>query len=215
MHQEEQSLFFSNWSVAKENWSWRIYYFKRSPLTSVEMGLFEEFNLNEPWNSEHNLPLVEKIQKNHLEPFHHFFCPGDHGVRRDGLAVARSPYVAVTGPGTVWTELRNGTIKDIPWWGISDMILIIETSEPTNHWAEPGDDVSPEEVIRLFEADPGLVKNSSRESASRYAHWPKHFVTLGGRVGHFGEFPDVDALRKALIITPPPNERSRIEHETQ
>ena len=214
MYEEGKPPLYDSCDGTEEYWSWRTRYFKRSSFTSVDMGLFEQFNFDEPWNSEHNLPLVEKIQTNRLESYH-FYCPSDRGSCNDSLDVSRSSYVAVIGSGTIWSALREGVLsKDAPcFYEFGDMILFIETSEPKNHWAEPGDDVSPEEVIRLFEADPGLVKNSGKPFPSRYSHWPKHFVRLNGTVGRFDEFPDVDTLRKALVIEFSSKESSQPEVE--
>jgi len=193
---------FGDGNGTQEYWSWRLFWIKYH-----ESELFQQLYINEPWNSERNLRLIEKIQTRYPALFRHFYCPSDQGYRDGHLDVSRCPYVAVTGPGTVWTAMREGILlprntnfQDIQFrWEFSDMILFIETSEPKNHWAEPGDDVSPEEVMRLFEADPGLVKNTGRPFPSRYSHWPKHYVTFFGEVKRFDEFEDADALRKALV----------------
>ena len=123
----------------------------------------------------------------------------------------RATYVAVTGPGTAWTEISKGNVK-YPMETCRDMILFIETSEPKNHWAEPGDDVSPEEVIRLFQADPGLVKNSKpwfKIKRQRFStpvffchegHWPKFFATVDGGYELFSEIKSVEELRKRLYV---------------
>ena len=207
----EKTPFFGNCDGSEEFWSWRLAY-----IREYAKELFQQFNLNEPWNSEYNLPLVEKLPINdqnipaqyRLEFSRrlpsHFFCRADYGHSVHSYpdpTVMLSPYVAVTGLGTVWTAMREGILtKDTPNRAeFRDMILFIETSEPKNHWAEPGDDVSPDEVIRLFEADPGLVKNSGRPFPKRYSHWPKHFVRFDGSVGSFSEFEDVEALRRALV----------------
>lgn len=183
---QEISPFFGNWDETEDYWSWRIV-----ALRSHDIGgdIFERLNFYEPWNSERNLPLLENVRR--LE---YFTCP----CEMEG-GEKQATYVAVTGPGSVWTELHNGTIEYN--YEVGNMILVIETTEPKNHWAEPGDNISPESVIRLFESDPGLVKNSSKKSVSSYSHWPKHFVRLNGTTGRFDEFPDVDALKQALIIT--------------
>ena len=175
--------FIGDKTTGEEYWSWRV------SLT----GFFfhdqkTEYRLTEPWNSEYNLPLVKE------HPYlHYFFCPGDRQQEK-------SSYVAVKGPGTVWTEMENGNLPD-GFYGFGDMILIIETTEPKNHWAQPGDDVTPEEVIRLFEADPGLVKNS-KQKWWNFSHWPKNYVTAIGETGSFNEIKDVEELRKRLIVSP-------------
>ena len=85
------------------------------------------------------------------------------------------------------------------------MIIFIEIPNPTNHWAEPGDEISPEEVIRLFESDPGLRKNSKISHYSLEDHYPKHFSTWGRLGGQkFDEIEDVEELKRRLVI---PEER--------
>ena len=178
-------------------WSWRVVlYESQFTVKSPDQG----FHKDEPWNSDHNFQVV--VQSNNDRSF---VCPCR--IHKD----KRATYVAVTGPGTAWTEISNGNVKH-PKETCRDMILFIETNEPKNHWAEPGDDVSPDEVIRLFQADPGLVKNSKSWSIVRgkhdsepvffctEGHWPKFFATVGGGYGLFSEIKSVEELRKRLIV---------------
>ena len=162
-------------------WSWRV---------ALDRYRFSEegFHIDEPWNSEHNLKGTERSDNDRP-----FVCP--FHIHKDKLA----SYVAVTGPGTVWTETNNGNVK-YPRETCRDMILFIETTEPKNHWAEPGDDVSPEEVIRLFQADPGLVKNSKQFFPGSGGHWPKRFATVEGWHELFSEIKSVEELRKRLYV---------------
>ncbi len=173
--------FFGTWDVTQEYWSWRA---------AVANVFYREnrLKLDEPWNSAYNYPLMQ----GNKEQERFFTCPCDYPHEK------RVSYVAVTGPGTVWTEANAGRLKN-PHENYPHHIIIIETSEPKNHWAEPGDDVSPEEVIRLFQADPGLKRNS-RQSIFTKGHWPKRFVRADGSVGDFGQLKDVDELRKLLVV---------------
>jgi len=168
-----------------ELWSWRIA-LEESRFTSEFPE--QRFHRDEPWNSEHNLQAIEQSGMDRA-----FVCPCR--ISKD----KRATYVAVTGPGTAWTEISKGNVK-YSTATCRDMILFIETTEPKNHWAEPGDDVSPEEVIRLFQADPGLVKNSKQWFPGHGGHWPKRFATVEGSHELFSEIKSVEELRKRLYV---------------
>jgi len=176
-------------------WSWR--FVVKDPTWQCPD---QKFHKDEPWNSEYNLQSIELSNMDEL-----FICPCRRSKDK------RATYVAVTGPGTAWTEISKGNVKN-PKKTCRNMILFIETSEPKNHWAEPGDDISPEEVIRLFQADPGLVKNSKPwfKIKGKYfstpvyfcheGHWPKFFATVGGGYKLFSEIKSVEELRKRLYV---------------
>lgn len=180
----EKLPFYGDKTTGEEYWSWRAVWI----LSGYPYQKAPKFRLTEPWNSEYNLPLFKE------KPYpNYFFCPGDE--QRE-----KASYVAVTGPGTVWTELQNDNLLKYTW-DYSEMIFIIETPFPKNFWAEPGDDVTPEDVIRLFEADPGLVKNSKQKWWD-FSHWPKNYVSFDGVAKNFDEIKDVEELRKMLILPP-------------
>ena len=177
----EKLPFFGDRSTGEEYWSWRAVWIARDDHYGDP-----RFILSEPWNSEHNLSLFKKT-----DVARNFSCPGDQ--RTD-----KASYVAVTGPGTVWTEMQNGNLPG-EFYDYEEMILIIETSEPKNFWAQPGDDVTPEEVIRLFEADPGLVKNSNQKTS--YSHWPKNYVNAIGEAKNFDFIKSVKELQDRLTVS--------------
>ena len=191
----EKLPFFGDKTTGEEYWSWRV--------TFVAWDFYNKpiFRLDEPWDSEYNLSLLKKKTASH-----YFFCHADSQKEK-------SCYVAVKGPGTVWTEMENGNLPG-SFGNYGEMILIIETPFPTNHWAQPGDDITPEEVIRLFEADPGLVKNS-KQGWWDVSHWPKNFVRADGSTGSFNEIKDVEELRKRLIISPEKIEEVRKKVEAR
>lgn len=170
-----QFPFFSN-DNNEITWSWRAW---------VLLLGGSSIKTNEFWNSEYNTTYI----KQHSLDGSYFTCPS--------CSKKHASYVAVTGPGTLWTETNRGRVKDPYKYG--DMILIIETTEPKNYWAEPGDDASPEDVIRMFQADPGLVKNS-KQSMFSTEHWPKYFITLNNRCCSFAEIKDVEELKRRLVI---------------
>jgi len=180
--------FFGDKTTGDEYWSWRAVIIAQNEKI--------QFRFSEPWNSEYNLPLFEGQIPNdpdELQSPRCMFCSGDE--QRE-----KSSYVAVKGPGTVWTEMQNGNLPG-NLWDYPEMILIIETSEPKNFWAEPGDDITPEEVIRLFETDPGLVKNSKQSFRNWTSHWPKNYVTAGNEPKNFDTIKSVEELRKLLTVS--------------
>jgi hypothetical protein len=81
-----------------------------------QQELFRQFNLDEPWDSPHNKPLLEKIPK----------CYG-LGVGRDELA-GLTHYQAFVGPGTAFErdDLSNS------------LFLVAEAAHPVP-WTEPAD----------------------------------------------------------------------------
>lgn len=162
-------------------WSWRFV------MQEPQRTNSNNYHRDDLWNTEHNLQTLSQIDIDRW-----FVCP--FNITKDN----RASYVAVTGKGTAWTEISNGNVK-YPEETCRDMILIIETTEPRNHWAEPGDDVSPADVIRLFQADPGLVKNSKLPFL-RKGHWPKHFATVGGSIKTFSDIKSLEELRRRLIV---------------
>ena len=204
---DDKIPFFGDKTTGEEYWSWRATYLFWGEYPPNK----DSFRLSEPWDSEYNLPLFQKKVAGSQKKMwyaRYMFCPGDE--QRE-----KSSYVAVTGPGTVWTEMQNGNLSENVW-DYAEKILIIETSEPKNFWAEPGDDVSPEEVIRLFEADPGLVKNSKQKWWDR-SHWPKHYVNAIGDVKSFDTIKDVEELRKLLTVSPEQIEavRKKVEERNE
>ena len=187
--------FYGDKETGDEFWSWRSSYLMHfEPYHSKN-----RFRFDEPWNSEYNFPLFKKT-----DVARHFTCPCEYPKDK------RASYVAVKGPGTFWTEMQNGNLPG-EFYDYKDTIIIIETSEPKNYWAEPGDDVSPEDVVRLYNTDPGLVKNSQNSSESGYSHWPKHFVTAIGDVKGFDTIKNVEELKKRLVISQEMIEHVKVE----
>ena len=206
-HKNNNIPFFGDITTGEEYWSWRVVFIAHSSFYEKP-----QFRLSEPWNSEYNLPLFEgkavgSSDEMRFPPY--MFCPSDK--QRE-----KSSYVAVKGPGTVWTEMQNGNLPG-NLWDYPEMILIIETFEPKNFWAEPGDDVSPEEVIRLFEADPGLVINSKQSFRNWTSHWPKNYVTAGNEPKNFDSIKSVDELKKLLTVSPEQIEavRKKVEERNE
>jgi hypothetical protein len=92
-----------------------------------QAGLYQQFNLDEPWDSEHNRALLTKMPKVYI-------VPGREKEARDGLTF----YQGFAGPGTVFdpkvTRLTLGGITD----GTSNTILAVEAAEAVP-WTRPED----------------------------------------------------------------------------
>ncbi|NLS91227.1 MAG: DUF1559 domain-containing protein [Planctomycetaceae bacterium] len=94
-------------------------------------------DFSKPWNDPANAPFLSQVGVGH------FHCPS---IGRD-RTVNTTHYVAVTGPGTYWTEV--GRIdEDAP----QEAILAIGWPPSDIHWAEPRD-VSPDEFVAWFQSE--------------------------------------------------------------
>jgi uncharacterized protein DUF1559 len=91
--------------------SWRVLLL---PFLEQE-NLFKQFNLDEPWDSPHNKPLLEKIPR--------CYTPG---MGRNDIA-GMTHYQTFVGPGTAFE--RND---------LSDSFLVVEAAHAVP-WTEPAD----------------------------------------------------------------------------
>jgi len=104
--------------------SWRVYLL---PFLD-EIKLYEQFHLDEPWNSEHNKKLIAQMPKAFADPFGKVNKPG------------HTRYVAPLGPKYIFTGRPTGIrIADIPD-GTSNTIMIVEAApEKAVVWTKPDD----------------------------------------------------------------------------
>ncbi|MGL6077057.1 MAG: DUF1559 domain-containing protein [Fimbriiglobus sp.] len=102
--------------------SWRVLIL---PYLS-DNDLYEQYDMNQPWNSEHNLKLLPKIPNTYVSY-----------SRRDGKRTATS-YLAVVGPDTVWPGDRKIKTEDV-FDGSSVTIQIVENEGLNIPWTEPRD----------------------------------------------------------------------------
>jgi prepilin-type processing-associated H-X9-DG protein len=102
--------------------SWRV---ALLPFLGLrERELYDQFRLDEPWDSPHNRPLVEQ-----MPPM--FSCPSDAGVEpgQTGYRIAEGPGASFPGPGGI----RMRDIVD----GSSFTIAVFESDEHAP-WTRPG-----------------------------------------------------------------------------
>jgi hypothetical protein len=102
-------------------YSWRVAIL---PYLRDEKKLAGDFHFDEPWDSEHNKPLVARMPRVYRSPLL------DHGEDDGGLTF----YQAIVGPGTPF-ERPGLTLRD---FRLTDTFLIVEAEEAVP-WAKPGD----------------------------------------------------------------------------
>jgi hypothetical protein len=101
--------------------SWRV-----AILPYIEEGqLYNEFHLNEPWDSPHNLKLLPRIPKTYL-------LPGEEGGP-NGL----TKYQVFVGPRTIFEEGQRISIPHIVD-GATNTLLVVEAANGVP-WTKPED----------------------------------------------------------------------------
>lgn len=106
--------------------SWRVHIL---PYTD-HYELFKEFNLDEPWDSDHNKPLIAKMPEIYLDP-------SSRLTATDGL----THYLGVAGEGRFFDAKRQGGLKIT---GISDgtsnTIAVVQVDDSDAvEWTRPED----------------------------------------------------------------------------
>ncbi len=103
-------------------------------------GAYEECHLNERWDSPANAELI-----GYDLPF--FRCPSD-----SRSLPGQTSYLAVVGPGTVWSTDEPVSLDDIA--DTSRTILLVEAAGSGISWLEPRD-LPLEDALREINAEPG------------------------------------------------------------
>jgi hypothetical protein len=104
--------------------SWRVHIL---PFME-QQALYNEFHLDEPWNSEHNAKLIPRMPEIYADP-------GLPRLAREG----RTTYCVPTGAGMIFEGREGIRIKDVTD-GLSNTILALEVT-PANAvvWTKPDD----------------------------------------------------------------------------
>jgi len=111
-----------------------------------EVKLYNEFKLDEPWDSEHNKKLIPRMPKSYDSP------AAPDKIRKEG----KTFYQVFTGPDTVFRGNQKMTFTDIKD-DTSSTIVAIEAKNPVI-WTRPEDLTLPKEKDKL-PAVGGLFKN--------------------------------------------------------
>jgi RNA polymerase sigma factor (sigma-70 family) len=110
--------------------SWRV-----AILPFIEQQpLYQEFKLDEPWDSAHNKKLIAKMPQIYEMPI---------GKNKEGMTY----YQVITGPGTVFDGDKKLQFQDITN-GTSNTILAVEAKDPVI-WTKPADLTMPKDKDKL------------------------------------------------------------------
>ena len=105
----------------KPLYSWRV-----AILPFIEQdNLYKEFKLDEPWDSEHNKPLLDKMPK--------LFAPVTGKPKEKNT----THYQVFVGEGAVFEDKKKITFTSVTD-GTSNTIMIVEAEEPVP-WSKPAD----------------------------------------------------------------------------
>jgi len=89
-----------------------------------EQQLYSEFKLDEPWNSEHNLRLLDRMPRSYVGP------------KPDRLPPHHTLYHVLVGPGTPFEPERKCRVEDFA--GGPEVLMFVEAGDPTP-WTKPED----------------------------------------------------------------------------
>ena len=107
--------------------SWRVHIL---PFVG-EQSLYEEFRLDEPWNSEHNRKLIEKMPD--------FYAGDAPAVSQEALRAGRTTTLAPVGEGTMFGQDKATKIQDIVDGTSNTVAVVIVDPERAVPWTEPRD----------------------------------------------------------------------------
>jgi hypothetical protein len=112
-----------------------------------QQELYEEFQLAEPWDSEHNIRLLSRMPRTYAAPWtRRVKVPPDHTV-----------YHVLVGPGTPFEHDGLRLSDDFPY-GLSNTVLFVEAGDPVP-WTKPEEiPFDPTQPLRLR----GLFRNGFR-----------------------------------------------------
>jgi hypothetical protein len=103
--------------------SWRVHI-----LPFLERkALYEEFHLDEPWDSEHNKKLIERMPPMYRSPASHLKERG------------KTNYVVPVGPGTLFAGDKGPKFEDVKD-GLSNTFMVLEVADDRAvTWTKPDD----------------------------------------------------------------------------
>lgn len=148
---------------AKSQLSWRVHvlpYLEQAPL-------YEQFHLDEPWDSDHNKTLIAKM-------------PAIYRVPGQAADATKTNYQVLVGKGTIYEKPEGVGIRDI-LDGTSNTILVVETNnEQAVIWTKPEDlEVDPEKPFAgLLGLRPGGFQAAFADGAVRFISQNLDLATL-------------------------------------
>jgi hypothetical protein len=156
--------------------AWRI---ALLPLVD-HLPLFQQFHLDEPWNSPHNATLQEKRPDVYR-------CPSHSTEKRF------TSYAMLRGPGTVGGEGTAGMpirqVRD----GTSSTLLVVEACGREIIWTEPKDVETSDESFGVNL--PGDQPGRSRGAIASYHRGGAHVLLADGTVRYISDKTDPHVIR--------------------
>ena len=149
-------------------------------------ALYKEFHLDEPWDSDHNRALIDRMPSTYR-------CPAGSSKRAD---VAKTTYFTPRGKATIFPGSEGIKIQKITD-GTSNTIFVVDASDDRAvTWTKPDDwDVDPKPDLKgIFGHHPGgtqLRRSPTARSGSSRRPCPKVIEMLITRDG--GEVISSDA----------------------
>lgn len=119
-------------SAGRPMHSWRVLLLPYLDRKDV----YDQYRFDEPWNSEHNLGLVDQMPRDYYgHPVNPFLCPSE---KRDRGPISDASYVAIVGDNTAWPGTAGLPFEAFDGRG-SQTIMVVEVADSGIHWMEPRD----------------------------------------------------------------------------
>ena len=128
--------------------------------------LYVQFHLDEPWDSPHNKPLIDKMPRV-------FQCPSGE------LSMGLTSYEVVVDPHSNFTGERSGVAFKDGTDGTSRTLLVVEGTRPVP-WTKPGglSLASSEPALGMGSQHPGGFNVSTADGAVRFVSMSgEHAIT--------------------------------------
>jgi Protein of unknown function (DUF1559) len=140
--------------------SWRVLL-----LPYIEQDeLYKEFKLDEPWDSAHNIRLLERMPATYAAP----------GYKKSLLPPHHTVCHVFVGPGTAFEGPRGIRFKDFSD-GQSNTLLIVEAGDPAP-WTKPTN--IPYDPARPVMVPRGLFRDGFRAgTGDGAAHFVRHDIS--------------------------------------
>jgi hypothetical protein len=152
--------------------SWRVLL-----LPYIEQDeLYKQFKLGEPWDSPHNIRLLERMPRQYAPPWREYEYPPHHTVCH-----------VFVGKGTPFERdgLRSADFPD----GASNTFLVVEAGDPVP-WTKPAEiEFAPDRPLRLRGPFKNIFRACFADGSVRYIRSDADEATLRALVTRNGREP--------------------------
>jgi hypothetical protein len=148
--------------------------------------LYEEFRLDEPWDSANNLALLERMPDVYKPALH------------DETEPFTTRLQVLVGPGTAFELPQGANLRDDFPDGLSNTILVIEARQPVP-WTKPADlAYSADGPLPLFGIDPEAYRGRIMRPDSLPASYGFGCLLADGSVRYLHEGVSETTFRRAI-----------------